>query len=71
LYREIARVNADQGATLTSIEHVYAQRRLERAEAGEILQVPPEGADFDKFKSSEAGKRLGSACQPNAWVTIK
>jgi uncharacterized protein YdbL (DUF1318 family) len=70
LYREIAQQNADQGATLTTIERVFAQRRLERARSGEIFQLPPEGADFDKFKASSAGQKLGDACKPEAWVTI-
>lgn len=70
LYREIAQQNADQGATLTTIERVFAQRRLERAKSGEVFQLPPAGADFDKFKASPAGQKLGDACKPEAWVTI-
>ncbi|MBX7257737.1 MAG: YdbL family protein [Candidatus Hydrogenedentes bacterium] len=71
LYREVARANSDAGATLTVVERVYAQRRLMRAGAGEIVQLPPEGSDFDTFKASAAGKKLGDACKPGEWVTLK
>ncbi len=71
LYREIARANAEANATLTVVERVYAQRRLMRAEAGEVVQLPAAGEDFDKFKASAAGKKLGDACKPGEWVTLK
>ena len=71
LYREIARANSDSGATLTVVERVYAQRRLMRAGTGEVVQLPPAGEDFDAFKASAAGKKLGDACKPGEWVTLK
>ena len=71
LYREIANDNADQKVTLSTVERVFAQRRLMRAGAGEIFQLPPAGEDFDKFKESPAGKKLGAECVAGAWVTIK
>lgn len=71
LYREIANDNADQKVTLTTVERIFAQRRLMRGSAGEIFQLPAAGEDFDKFKASPAGKKLGDACAPGAWVTIK
>jgi len=70
MYRQIARESASAEVTLTSVENVYAQRRLERAKSGEIYQLPPEGPAFDKFKASETGKKLGDKCKPGAWVAI-
>jgi len=71
LYKEIARLNEEHGVTLSMVERIYARKRLERAEPGEIFQLPPKGADFDEFKESKRGKKLGEACVPEAWVTIK
>jgi len=71
LYREIATDNADQNVTLTTVERIFAQRRLMRASPGEVFQLPPAGEDFDKFEASPLGKKLGDACAPGAWVTIK
>lgn len=70
MYRLIARESASEEVTLTSVENVYAQRRLERAKSGEIFQLPPDGPAFEKFKASETGKKLGDKCKPGAWVTI-
>ena len=70
-YKELARLNRGRNLTLTDIERVYARKRLERAKPGEIFQLPPEGKDFDKFKEEPAGKKLGDACKPDAWVKIK
>ncbi|MBI4558441.1 MAG: YdbL family protein [Candidatus Hydrogenedentes bacterium] len=70
-YKEIAEQNTDQNVTLTVVERIYAQKRLERAKPGDIFQLPPTGEDFDKFKTSALGKKLGAECQPDAWVTIK
>ncbi len=71
LYREIANDNADQNVTLTTVERIFAQRRLMRGSAGEIFQLPPAGEDFDKFKASATGKKLGDDCAPGAWVKLK
>ncbi len=71
LYREIATDNADQNVTLTTVERIFAQRRLMRAAAGEVFQLPPAGDDFDKFKASPMGQKLGGECVPGAWVTMK
>jgi uncharacterized protein len=71
LYNEIARLNKDQGnVTVSMVEAVYAMRRLERADTGEIFQLPPEGKTFDDFKASALGQKLGDQCKPGAWVTI-
>ena len=71
LYKEIARLNEESKVTISIVERIYAQKRLERAKPGEIFQLPPKGEDFEAFKNSALGKRLGDACQSDAWVTIK
>jgi len=71
LYQEIARLNRDQDLNVGQVERIYAQERLERAKAGEYFELPPAGSDFNAFKSSSAGQRLGAQCVPGAWVTIK
>ncbi len=71
LYQEIARLNSDQNLTVSAVERVYAQKRLERAKSGESFQLPPAGPDFDAFAASAAGKALGGDAKPGAWVTIK
>lgn len=71
LYKEIARLNRDQNLDVGKVEKVYAMQRLERAKKGEYYQLPAPGQDFDKFKASPLGKRLGTGCVPGAWVTIK
>ena len=71
LYKDIARLNKDKKVTLSTVERVYAQKRLERAKPGDLFQLPRKGEEFDKFKASALGKKLGEACQPGAWVKIK
>lgn len=71
LYQEIARINSDQNLKVATVERVYAQKRLDRAKRGELFQLPAAGEDFDAFKQSTGGKKLGSACVPGAWVTIR
>lgn len=69
LYQEIARLNSDQNMTVSTVERVYAQKRLERAQSGELFQLPPAGDDYDTYMASAAGKKLGSAAA-GSWVTI-
>ena len=71
LYKEISRLNSDLDLDVGKVERIYALQRLERAKAGEYSQLPAPGADFDKIKASSRGQRLGAACVPGAWVTIK
>lgn len=71
LYKEIAQLNKAENVTVSQVERVFAQKRLERAKTGEIFQLPPSGEDFDAFKGSATGKKLGDECKPEAWVTIK
>jgi uncharacterized protein YdbL (DUF1318 family) len=68
MYKELAKINKK---SVTTIEQLSANDLLKRARPGELFQLPPEGAQFDEFKSSEAGKKLGAACIPGAWVTVK
>ncbi len=71
LYKEVARLNKDQNLDVGKVEKVYAMQRLERAKKGEYYQLPAPGQDFNKFKAAPLGRRLGAACVPGAWVTIK
>jgi len=70
-YKETAALRKDEGLTVSMVERFHAQRRLERAKPGEIFQLPSAGQDFDDFKASDKGKKLGDECKPGAWVTIK
>lgn len=70
LYKEVVRLNADRNATLSVVERVFAQAYLKRGKSGEHFQLPPEGADFDVFKASAPGKKLGDAAKPGAWVEL-
>jgi uncharacterized protein YdbL (DUF1318 family) len=70
LYQEIARLNSDQNLTVSAVERVYAQKRLERAQPGELFQLPPAGQDFTAFANSPVGKKLGGSATAGAWVTI-
>lgn len=71
LYLEVARLNRDQDLDVGRVEKVYAIGRLMRAKKGEYIQLPAVGADFDTFKASSMGRRLGAKCIPGAWVIIK
>lgn len=70
LYNEIVRINEEQALNVSTIERIYAQRRLERGKPAEHFQLPPAGADFDSFKESNAGIRLGEGCIAETWVTL-
>lgn len=71
LYSEVARLNKDQNLSVSDVERIYAKERLKRAKAGEWVQLPAKGDDFDAFKASDAGQKLGSECKPGEWVTLK
>ncbi len=68
MYKELAKLNKK---SVSTIESISALDLLKRAKPGELFQLPPKGKYFDEFKASAAGKRLGEACAPGAWVTIK
>ena len=71
LYKEIAQINEEDHVSVSMVERVFAQKRLERAQPGELFQLPKRGEDFDAFRASKAGQRLGAACVPESWVRIK
>lgn len=68
LYMERARAS---GATVSAVEHTYVAARLQRGRPGEIFELPSKGEWFDAFQASEAGQRLGEACEPGEWVEIR
>lgn len=70
LYNEITRLNAAEGATVSSIEGVYALERASRAGAGEWIQVPAGGELLTEFKQTAVGKKLGDKATANAWVQV-
>lgn len=70
LHQEVARLNADQKMTTSTVEKVYANKRLERGKKGELFQLPAKGETFDKFKVSKMGKALGDKCIASAWVIL-
>lgn len=69
-YQEIARINKAQNMMVSTVERVYAQKRLMRGQPGEHFQLPREGKDLDAFKSSLPGQKLGDACVADAWIKI-
>ncbi len=66
-YKEYARL---RGVTVSTMEAVGAKDKLKRAKSGEAVQLPAAGTDFDAFKASEMGKKLGAVCQPGVWVVL-
>jgi uncharacterized protein YdbL (DUF1318 family) len=70
LYNEIARLNKDDGLSVTAVEQIYSAQRLKRGKKGERYQLPSAGEIFDEIKKSALGKKLGDACKPEAWVGI-
>ena len=71
LYKELARINKDAKVSVTTIERIYANQHLKRAEPGQFVQLPPKGEHFDELKASPIGKKLADECVPGAWVKIK
>ncbi len=70
LYNEIARLNKDDGLSVTAVENIYAVQRLKRGKSGQRYQLPKAGKLFDEIKASALGKKLGSACKAGVWVVI-
>lgn len=68
LYKEVARINSDSNMTVTQVENIYAKEYRDRADKGELIQLPSAGPEFDEVKASSLGKALGGNCQPGAWV---
>ena len=70
LYNEIAGLNNNQGARVSTMESIHAMERLRRAALGELFQLPPSGANFDAVKQSVPGQKLGAKCAAGVWVTM-
>ena len=71
LYKEMAQINKEDHVSVSMVERVFAQKHLERAKPGDLFQLPKRGDDFDAFRGSKAGQRLGAGCVPESWVRIK
>jgi uncharacterized protein YdbL (DUF1318 family) len=71
LYEEVAKLNKEDNVSVSMVERIYAFERLKRAKTGDVFQLPGESVDFDAFKVSGIGVKLGAECVPKAWVTIK
>jgi uncharacterized protein YdbL (DUF1318 family) len=71
LYREIADLNKDQNVTLSVVERIFAAKWRAQARAGERVQLPPKGPEFDEFLKTPLAKKLGDEAKPDAWVTVK
>ncbi len=71
LYAEIAKLNQDQGVSVTTVESIFHNQRVKRGKAGEIFQLPSAGEFFDALKGSPQANGLGGDFQPGAWVTLK
>ncbi len=72
LYSAIAEENrkSNPSITLSIVEGIYADERIDRAKTGELVQLPPDGDRFRKFASTTLGKKLGDDAKPEAWVTV-
>lgn len=70
-YKETVRLSNDKKITLTTLEGIHAMTRLSRAKKGELFQLPDKGGDFEKFRKTKIGMKLGKQCVPKTWVTIK
>ncbi len=70
LYKEIARLNKDQNMTVATVEQVHAASLMKRAKAGDLVQCPKAGGNFDKFKATAIGKKIGGKAKAGAWVTV-
>jgi len=70
LYNELARLNRESGATVSTMETVGAMSKLKRAQKGEWVQLPAAGKEFDEVKASSVGKKLGADCKPDAWIRM-
>lgn len=62
LYNEVARLNADQNVTVSTVEGIYALERAERARSGEWIQAPSGGELLEEFK------QFAPSAQAGAWL---
>ena len=70
LYKEIARLNDDQNMSVTIVEEIHSAALRARANTGELIQIPKEGDEFEKFKDTTLGKKIGSSAKAEAWVAV-
>ena len=71
LYRGLAHASEEQGLTLTRVERTFASRRLARAAAGSLVQLPSNSEEFALLRASPIGKRIDAAAQPGDWVQLQ
>ncbi len=71
LYRAVAELNRDQNVTLSVVEAVFAGKWREQSQAGDQIQLPAAGPEFDAFMKTALGKKLGAAAKPGEWVVVK
>lgn len=70
LYAEIARLNQDDGVSVSTVESIFHGQRFKRAGAGEAHQLPAAGEFFEALKDTAQAKSLGAQYEPGAWVTM-
>jgi uncharacterized protein YdbL (DUF1318 family) len=71
LYAEIAKLNQEQGVSVTTVESIFHNQRLKRGKPGEAFQLPAAGEFFDALKGTPQANSLGGEFQAGAWVTLK
>lgn len=71
LYAEIAKLNQEQGVSVTTVESIFHNQRVKRGNAGEAFQLPAAGEFFEALKGSSQASALGADFQPGAWVILK
>jgi len=67
LYAEIARLNQDDGVSVSTVESIFHGQRLKRGKAGEAFQLPAAGEFYDAVKDMPG---IGGA-EAGSWVVLK
>ncbi|MBI1319656.1 MAG: DUF1318 domain-containing protein [Candidatus Hydrogenedens sp.] len=70
LYAEIARLNQEDGVSVSTVEAIFHGQRFKRASKGEAFQLPPSGEFFTALQDTAQAKSLGADYQPGAWVVM-
>lgn len=70
LYRGLARASEERGLTLTRVERAFAARRLARAAAGAVVQLPSNEAEFQALGQTPLGKQWPGTVRPGDWVEV-
>jgi uncharacterized protein YdbL (DUF1318 family) len=71
LYAEIAKLNQEDGVSVSTVESIFHNQRIKRGKSGEAFQLPAAGEFFDALKGSSQAGGLGADFQAGAWVVIK